>query len=250
MSLRHAHSASTAAKTIALLIAGAVIGNSFASAIAIAWTGPSDPPPAGNVAAPVNVGAIAQLKDGTLGVNGLAVFGNTILQGSSYLNFGPTAGTAGYGVRDNAGVLEFKNSGGSWASLQSTVSTLVGSSSPWVTSGTNIYNANSGNVGIGMVSAVAKLDVAGEVKVADTGLACNASTAGAMRYNSGAMQYCNGSVWVAIGPAPGTAGSQCGVNGDGVTMFTATVPRGRQCCYWDNNYAGNGHDSYLYCSAY
>ncbi|MCX6800436.1 MAG: hypothetical protein NT091_04805, partial [Candidatus Falkowbacteria bacterium] len=31
-----------------------------------------------------------------------------------YLNFGPTAGTTGFGFRSNAGVLEFKNSSGAW----------------------------------------------------------------------------------------------------------------------------------------
>ena len=34
--------------------------------------------------------------------------------GSGYINFGTTKGTSGYGFRDNAGTLEFKNSGGSW----------------------------------------------------------------------------------------------------------------------------------------
>ncbi len=34
---------------------------------------------------------------------------------NGYANFGTTLGTAGYGIRDNAGTIEFKNSGGSWA---------------------------------------------------------------------------------------------------------------------------------------
>ena len=84
--------------------------------------------PNGNVAAPINVGSIAQVKNGGLGVNTLAVFGNSLFGGSTgsnaYLNFGATAGSNGYGIRDNAGVLEFKNSGGSWASIQSTVYNL------------------------------------------------------------------------------------------------------------------------------
>lgn len=36
---------------------------------------------------------------------------------SSYLNFGPTAGSTGYGIRDNGGTMEVKNSGGAWASI-------------------------------------------------------------------------------------------------------------------------------------
>jgi hypothetical protein len=36
---------------------------------------------------------------------------------SGYYNFGTTDGSAGYGFRDNAGVVEAKSSGGSWASV-------------------------------------------------------------------------------------------------------------------------------------
>ena len=38
---------------------------------------------------------------------------------SGYINFGTTKGTGGYGLRDNAGTLQFKNSGGDWADLGS-----------------------------------------------------------------------------------------------------------------------------------
>jgi hypothetical protein len=36
---------------------------------------------------------------------------------NKYLNWGSTFGSSGYGFRDNTGVIEFKNSGGSWKSL-------------------------------------------------------------------------------------------------------------------------------------
>jgi hypothetical protein len=51
-----------------------------------------------------------------LEVSGAATYLNDGLNvtGSGYVNFGTTKGTSGYGVRDNAGTLEFKNSGGSW----------------------------------------------------------------------------------------------------------------------------------------
>ena len=61
-----------------------------------AWTGPTQAPPDGNVAAPINVGTTGQVKNGGLGVNTLTVFGNSLFGGSTgsnaYLNFGATAG--------------------------------------------------------------------------------------------------------------------------------------------------------------
>lgn len=39
------------------------------------------------------------------------------LDAGAYINWGATAGETGYGIRDNAGALEFKNSGGAWAEL-------------------------------------------------------------------------------------------------------------------------------------
>lgn len=47
----------------------------------------------------------------------LDVAGNIGLDASGYLNFGDTDGTTGYGLRDNAGAVQFKNSGGAWAGL-------------------------------------------------------------------------------------------------------------------------------------
>ncbi len=102
----------------ASLIAAFVTGTLFASFLALAWTVPSSAPPNGNVSAPINVGATDQIKNAGLGLNSLAVFGNAILNGASrYLNFGTTAGSSGYGIRDNAGTLEFKNSDGNWQSM-------------------------------------------------------------------------------------------------------------------------------------
>ena len=145
-----------------VLIGIGAMGILCTTAIASAWTGPSATAPAGNVSAPINVGSSDQVKNASLGINGLAVFGNTLLSGSSrYLNWDTTAGSGGYGIRDNAGTLEFKNSGGSWASLQSTVSGLVGGGTAWTTSGNNIYNANSGYVGIGTGAPSTALDIVG-----------------------------------------------------------------------------------------
>ena len=48
----------------------------------------------------------------------LDVAGNIGMSTSGYLNFGDTTGTSGYGIRDNAGTIECKNSGGSWSACQ------------------------------------------------------------------------------------------------------------------------------------
>lgn len=50
-------------------------------------------------------------------LNGWALYsdGNFGISADSYLNWGTTRGISGYGLRDNSGVIECKNSGGSWA---------------------------------------------------------------------------------------------------------------------------------------
>lgn len=43
---------------------------------------------------------------------------DVLINGSNkYLNFNAVVGSSGYGIRDNAGVMEFKDSGGAWASF-------------------------------------------------------------------------------------------------------------------------------------
>lgn len=139
--------ASTAVLLFALL---------FLASVVFGWTGPTGSPPNNNVNAPVNVGTSAQVKNGALSVNSITVFGNTLLSGTGrYLNWGTTAGTTGYGIRDNAGTLEFKNNNGNWAAL-------AGSGGvPWITSGNNIYNSNTANVGIGTTNPTYRLTVYG-----------------------------------------------------------------------------------------
>jgi hypothetical protein len=161
------------------LITGSALGVFLSAAIVAAWTGPSASPPSGNVGAPINVGATSQIKSGDLGVSNLTTFGNTLLSGlgvgtGRYLNFDYTnagsigGGSGGYGIRDNAGTLEFKNNGGSWQSLQTVVSGLVGSGQ-WTTSGANIYNSNSGNVGIGMIVPTNDLAIQQKTDTQSTG---------------------------------------------------------------------------------
>jgi len=75
---------------IALVI---TLGVTYAYA---AWVGPTAAPPNNNVSAPVNIGAIDQVKDGGLGVNSLAVFGNGSFSG--YAQVGTTASVCSAGL--------------------------------------------------------------------------------------------------------------------------------------------------------
>ena len=43
-----------------------------------------------------------------------ATAGNMLVPAASYINYGTTVGSSGRGVRDNAGVVEVKSSGGEW----------------------------------------------------------------------------------------------------------------------------------------
>ncbi len=160
-----------------LLALVAIFTLMFPATVAVAFTSPTGAAPGGNIAAPVNVGTVNQVKNSNLGVNGLAVFGNSSASGNiffsngatRYLNFGVdltdattlinTSAANGYGIRDNAGIIEFKNSGGSYGSIQSIVNALIGGGASWTTSGNNIYNSNTGNVGIGTTNPIGTLSV-------------------------------------------------------------------------------------------
>ncbi|MEI4232988.1 hypothetical protein [Roseovarius sp. D22-M7] len=97
-----------------------------------------------------------------------------------------------------------------------------------------------GKVGIGTDAPDAKLDVAGEVKVGNTGGSCVAATEGALRYNTSSqcLQFCSGAAWVCLvatdpcdpvnSPTPGTTCSDgsiyAGLSPDGdVPMYITPV---------------------------
>ena len=56
----------------------------------------------------------------------------------------------------------------------------------------------AGSVGIGTTSPQSKLDVAGSVRVGSDATGCSGANAGAMKFNSPNIEYCNGTSWVAF----------------------------------------------------
>lgn len=78
--------------------------------------------------------------------------GNLLQPTNAYHNWGSTIGTSGYGIRDNGGTMQVKNSGGSWSNIPTSGVTQ------WTTAGSNIYY-NTGSVGVGTTSPSAALHV-------------------------------------------------------------------------------------------
>ena len=70
----------------------------------------------------------------------ITVSSSILLPTSKYLNFGPAAESDGYGVRDNAGTMQYKNSGDDWTNFGG-----GGGSSEWTDGGTYLRPSdNSG----------------------------------------------------------------------------------------------------------
>jgi hypothetical protein len=67
----------------------------------------------------------------------LDVVGNIGMNANGYLNWGDTDGSTGYGIRDNSGIIEFKNNAGIWAALGGS------SSNYWNIANGTIYPVNS-----------------------------------------------------------------------------------------------------------
>lgn len=102
----------------------------------------------------------------------------------------------------------------------------------WQRSGGNPddIHYSSGNVGLGVSNPRAKLDVSGEIRVGNAGLACSSSNEGAVRY-SGAkkeMEYCDGAGWKSMGASP-RAGPGCHWVISNTNCTTAGTPHQATC---------------------
>lgn len=109
----------TFTRTIILLLAFVAC-----SGIAFSWTGPSSNPPSGNVAAPVNVGSVSQIKSAGLGVASLGVSGGQYILGN--LSIGSTSASQKLDVSGNVRATAFLYS--SDASQKSDIQTISNAS--------------------------------------------------------------------------------------------------------------------------
>lgn len=74
-------------------------------------------------------------------VNGAGeVKGSVRFPASSYVNFGADAGTSGYGIRDNAGTVQFKNTGGAWTDIS-----VAAGATYWTRTGSELFTGTDGD---------------------------------------------------------------------------------------------------------
>lgn len=102
-------------------------------------------------------------------ITGVTAFNPIRLAASAYMNWGTTTGASGYGFRDNAGVIESKNSGGSWLPLP-TSSTLP-TAAPFITRTLDSNLSNEFALG-SLASAILVNTTTTGVPTAYTGTSC------------------------------------------------------------------------------
>ncbi len=110
---------------------------------------------------------------------------------------------------------------------------------------TRLFIMSSGAVGISKTNPLAKLDVLGTISASDaiqvgtSMLICGSGIPGAIRYNSGNLQYCNGSSWATLGTItpPGASGDIIYNNGSAFAVDAGQL-------FWDETFhrlgIGNG----------
>ena len=99
----------------------------------------------------------------------------------------------------NAGSLEWFTADSKFKYCDGTNWTNLGAGGLWTLSGANVvYTA--GNVGIGYANPAVALDVNGSIRMGDSGLTCNGTYDGTLRYNATnkTIDFCDGTSWKAI----------------------------------------------------
>ncbi len=163
---------------LALLL---VVGTNYV--FAYIWSAPTSVPPDGNTASPINVTATGQSKAGGLSLNtigtapnGLIVWGSNSTTGKVGIGVTPTRKLDVNGdVRLRGHIYDSENSAGEENQFLARGEDGIewrnaaggqGGGSFWSQgSGTNIYNSNAGNVGVGSSNPTRKFDVNGDVRI-------------------------------------------------------------------------------------
>jgi len=122
-----------------------------------AWTLPTANPPQGDLPAPLDTSAIEQTKLGNLNLDNNLKVGGLLRVGLYSSHPTGTNGNLYYNTADNK-FYGYKN--GSWSELGG-----GGGGGFWLANGDNIYNTNTGNVGIGTTNPGQKLDVNGRIRI-------------------------------------------------------------------------------------
>jgi hypothetical protein len=137
----------------------------------------------------VNGGTTVALPAGAASLNAM---GTTTDNSAASLNATNSSGVSLLYVRDDGHVGIGSTSPAN--ALDVTGAVAIGSYAGTVAPSNGLIA--SGNVGIGTATPQSTLHVSGgEAQVGSGGGSCTANNAGAIRYTSGALQYCNGSSW-------------------------------------------------------
>lgn len=111
----------------------------------------------------------------------LDVAGNIGLAAGGYINWDAIDGSAGYGFRDNGGVIEYREKGGAWtAIIPCAEAGLNGSGADnyvtyWINQSTLsgesefVYDYTNNRAGIGTTTPDFDLDISGDIRIEDTG---------------------------------------------------------------------------------
>ena len=148
-------------------------------------------------------------------------------------------GIAGYAFSTEDVELKLKSVGGKFIIQDKDAKTIAGfaSSGDFVTSGTatvagsefsvggSTFVVKNGRVGIGTTNPLARLEVAGGIKIGSVSASCDANMPGTFRWYGGQLYVCNGSAWKQLGnQSPLTITSISPNNGPiiGGTVITIT----------------------------
>ncbi len=82
---------------------------------------------------------------------GQTPFTNLRILAAGYLNFGTVIGTTGFGIRNNAGVIEVKSSGGAWAAISTTAAGQAFAATVTITSAGLAATPSNTTVGSGII---------------------------------------------------------------------------------------------------